>query len=79
MGIEAAAVLIDPPPGDILPVVPNDPDDDHIVAAAVAARADVICTLNRHLHALGVRDYCAQRSIDILTDVELLERLRAEP
>ena len=34
-------------------VVPGDPDDDKIVAAAVAGRADVLITNDDHLLALG--------------------------
>jgi predicted nucleic acid-binding protein len=34
------------------PVAPvsTDPDDNPIVAAALAGRADVLCTLDRHLN-----------------------------
>ena len=60
-----------------LDVVPNDPDDNPIVATAVVGAADVLCTLDRHLRHVDVKRYCAERHIDVLTDVELLERLRA--
>ena len=30
-------------------VVPNDPDDDHVVAAAVTAQADLIVSGDKHL------------------------------
>ena len=38
------------------PVITADPDDDHIVAAAVAARADLIVSGDRHLRDLGTHD-----------------------
>lgn len=57
-------------------VVPQDPDDDPVVATAVYGRADVLCTLDRHLHRAEVVDYCRQFGIRILTDAELLAELR---
>jgi len=36
-------------------VVPDDPDDDHVIACAVAARADVIVSGDKHL--LKMREY----------------------
>lgn len=40
-------------PRSIQRVVLNDPDDDQVIAAAVAARADLIVSGDRHLHDLG--------------------------
>ncbi len=34
-------------------IVPDDPDDDHVIAAAVAAEADLVVSGDRHLLALG--------------------------
>lgn len=56
--------------------VAADPDDDPIVATAEAGKADVLCTLDRHLHRPDVVDYCRHQAVDVLTDVELLQRLR---
>jgi predicted nucleic acid-binding protein len=57
--------------------ISDDPNDDSIVAAAVVARAEALVTLDRHLHQAKVKDYCRLRGIVVLTDVELLARLRA--
>ena len=57
-------------------VVPGDPKDDLVVATAVAGRADVVCTLDRHFHQDGVRNYCRERMIGIMDDVQLLTQLR---
>ena len=46
-------------------VVPGDPDDDQIVAAAVAAEADLLVSGGRHLLALG-----RYRDIRIVTPAE---------
>jgi uncharacterized protein len=75
--LETAATLVDVPSGEVVQVVPHDPDDDHIVAAAVVGRAEVICTRNNHLYHEAVVAYCRQHAIEILGDVELLARLRA--
>jgi len=40
-------------PSHIPRVVPRDADDDHVIACAVAARADLIVTGDRHLLELG--------------------------
>jgi len=66
--------VIDPAPG--LPVVLNDPNDDPIVYTAVAARADVLCAIDRDLHAPNVLAFCKARGIEVVTDLELLQLLR---
>ena len=57
-------------------VVPHDSDDDPVVATAIAGKADVVCTLDRHLHNPTVRAYCEQHGIRIMTDAELSALLR---
>ena len=60
-----------------LPVVSHDPNDDPIIATALAGPADVLCTLDRHMHHASVRSFCAAQGIRVLTDIELLSVLRA--
>lgn len=36
-----------------LRVVPGDADDDHVIAAALAARADLVVSGDRHLLSMG--------------------------
>ena len=57
-------------------VVADDADDDFVIAAAVSGSADVICTLDRHIQTVEVRQYCVDRGVEVLTDIELLNRLR---
>lgn len=51
--------------------VPNDPDDDHVIAAAIAANADLIASGDkRHLLALG-----SYQGIEIISARATVERL----
>lgn len=40
-------------PADIPPTIAADPDDDPVLACALAARVDLIVSGDRHLHDLG--------------------------
>jgi len=53
-----------------------DPDDDPVIQTALEGKADVLCTLDRHLRTQTVQDYCLGHGIRVLTDVELLDELR---
>jgi putative PIN family toxin of toxin-antitoxin system len=74
-GIENGATVV-PLPDPLPRVVPDDPDDDVIVATAVAGRGEVLCTLNRHLFHERVIEYCRGHAISVLNDVDLLRKLR---
>ena len=58
--------------------ISTDPDDDWVIATAVQAESEVICTLDRHLRTPAVISYCGKRGIEVLTDAELLRRLKSE-
>lgn len=36
-------------PATVAPVIPADPDDDHVLACALVAKADLIVSGDRHL------------------------------
>jgi predicted nucleic acid-binding protein len=74
--LAASGEFIDVPPSLGRHVV-HDPDDDPIVACAVYGRADVLCTLDRHLRSPSVEAYCRNFNIRVLTDVELTAELRS--
>ena len=62
-------------PADVPRVVPTDPDDDHIIAAAVAGQADLIASGDkRDLLPMG-----SFQGIPIITAREAVVRLRALP
>ncbi len=68
VGYAALATVVEPP---VIPhVIVEDPDDDAVLACAVAARADAIVSGDTHL--LSLRAY---REIPILTAGELLNRI----
>jgi putative PIN family toxin of toxin-antitoxin system len=59
---------------DIVPrVIESDPDDDHVVACAVAAHADIIVSGDRHLHSLGQQ----YKGIRIFNAMQALEYLKS--
>ncbi|MDZ4684386.1 MAG: putative toxin-antitoxin system toxin component, PIN family [Planctomycetaceae bacterium] len=74
--LQAASLTVELAVDSVAAVVTSDPDDDPIVATAVVAAAKVLCTLDRHLRTPAVVGYCAAYGIDVVTDVELLQRLR---
>ena len=62
------------PPGE---PISTDPDDEPVIRTAKQGRADILCTLDRHLRrSRKVRAYCAKHGIEVMTDVELLRLLR---
>jgi putative PIN family toxin of toxin-antitoxin system len=61
-------------PASIAPTVVNDPDDDQVLAAALAAQADLIVSGDEHLLALRV-----YQGIPILAAAECLRRLTNQP
>ena len=60
----------------LIPFVCADRDDDFILATAVLGNADILCTRDRHLRSAVVIRHCRTVQIEVLTDVELLARLR---
>ncbi len=68
LGYAALATLIEPAAID--PVVTADPDDDAVLACAIAAHSEVVVSGDNHL--LDLRQY---QEIPILTAAELVARL----
>lgn len=51
-------------------VVPNDPDDDHVIACALVAKADAIVSGDRHL--LDMHDHQGIRIVTVAEAVKLI-------
>jgi putative PIN family toxin of toxin-antitoxin system len=71
VGYAALARQVVPTP--IGRIVPEDPDDDEVVACALAANASVIVTGDRHLLDLGTH-----QEIEIVTVHNLIQALESE-
>jgi uncharacterized protein len=71
--LEFAAEIVDPKVTE--PVVLKDPNDDPVIYTAVAGKADVLCTLDRHFYDPAVLEFCRMRDIRVMSDVDLLARL----
>jgi putative PIN family toxin of toxin-antitoxin system len=70
VGYAALATLVTPAP--LAPVILADPDDDAVLAGAVAAQATAIISGDQHLLALG-----SYQHIPILTAPDAVARLSA--
>ena len=75
-GVYKLAVVV-PLPAELPEVVPDDPKDNPIVMTAVAGQAEILCTLDKHLHEPSVVDFCTSHGIRVLKDADLLAELRA--
>lgn len=61
-------------PDKVPRVIENDPDDDHVIACAVAAQADLIVSGDKHLHSLGGQ----YKGIRIASPAEALELIKTK-
>lgn len=68
LGYAELALLGEPWP--IPPTIIADPDDDHVLACALAADAELIVSGDKHLLGLGVF-----QNIEIITAAQALERI----
>lgn len=54
----------------------RDPKDTAVLQTAVIGEADVICTLDSDFYASDTVAFCATLGIEVLTDVQLLQKLQ---
>jgi putative PIN family toxin of toxin-antitoxin system len=73
--LRAVSEIVEPAKG--IPVVLKEPADDPVIYTAVAAGADVLCTLNRDFYEPHVIKFGVKRDLLIMDDVALLELLEA--
>jgi putative PIN family toxin of toxin-antitoxin system len=73
--VQAGSTVVCPtsPP----PIRTKDPDDDQIIATAVAGQASVICTWDQDLFEPSVQSACATLGLRGLKDTDLLLELRS--
>jgi putative PIN family toxin of toxin-antitoxin system len=60
-------------PIDVPRVIVDDPDDDHVLACAVAAQADMIVSGDKHLHSLGGQ-YQGMRIVSAAVAIQMFDR-----
>jgi putative PIN family toxin of toxin-antitoxin system len=58
------------------PLVADDPKDDHVLLTAIAGRADVLGTNNRHFFSADVERTATEHGIRVVRDVDLISLLR---
>lgn len=68
LGYSSLVTMVTPAP--IIPTILEDPDDDHVLAAAVSARVDLIVSGDRHL--LGLAEFQGCRIVDAATALSRL-------
>ncbi len=73
--LSACAEVVEP--SRIIPIS-RDANDDAVIALAVESGAHVVCSFDKDLHDPPVRAYLATYGIEVLTDAELLDRLRQQ-
>ena len=59
-------------PVSVSRIVPDDADDDHVLACALAGSADLIVSGDGHLHDLG-GEYNAIRTVSATDAVRIIE------
>ena len=64
-------------PGSVSTAVIKDPNDDPVIGTAILGRADFLCTLDRHFYTSQVLDFLGKYRIEVMNDLQLLERLRS--
>ena len=74
--LQQLAEVVNDPPTDQETSLGTDPDDNPILRAAALGRAEAICTRDRHFQHPAVKQYCDERGVRVLTDIELLQLLR---
>lgn len=74
--VEAVSLVV-PLSAPSVTAIRSDPDDNAVIAAAIAGGTEAICTRDRHFYSKDVVDYCLQHGIRILDDIQLLVELKA--
>lgn len=54
----------------------RDPNDAHVLQAAMAGSADYLCTLDEHFRETATVQYCEERGVRVISDIELLRIVR---
>ncbi len=75
--LASASTLVDP--SAVPEALLRDATDNPVLGTALAGKADVICTRDADFFAENAQRFSAARGIRILSDVELLRSLQAQP
>ena len=54
----------------------RDPKDVHIVQTAISGKAEYLCTLDEHFYETLIVEFCSERGIQVISDLNLLRLVR---
>jgi len=54
----------------------RDPKDIHILQTAITGKAEYLCTLDQHFYETAVVDFCSDRGVTVISDIDMLRLVR---
>lgn len=74
--LQSLATLAEPDPFLFTPI--RDPEDVAVIQTAIAGGAEIICTVDRDFPSPPADTFLRSVNLEVLSDVELAQRLKAQ-